>query len=328
MNLRPLLDALEELDRYPPSTEVRPAREQSLLAIGRFLETHIRSGQPFDLKAVHPNPLWHVFEERLHNAFLRARDKAPAPGVVRMHQAYSSGVIFQSRDRVVGVDVVPLRRVYGWEDRFKMTEHLADWLDALLITHRHEDHYDSELVRACLRAGTPVYMPEPLARTWKPTPLLNAVCDGDEWEVAGLRVQARTGIHVWRDEASAMPLCVYEMVWPDGLAVVHGGDVDYTKNLEKSAGLDIHAFFLPWRAPNALYEEGHHLQKAPLHEAVRMALDRLEPDVLFFEHCAELEHVYDGFPASFDMAFDLKRSLPVASELLFWGEWMDLPVSA
>ncbi len=325
MNLRPFLRSLEEVNRHPPSFDLNPAREKALLDIGRYLETHIRSGQPFDLKTVHPNPLWQVFEERLHDALTRARDMNLPPGACRMHQWYSSGVIFQTRDSVLGFDIVPMRRLYGWEDRFAQTEQLADWLDALFITHRHEDHHDPDLVRAMLKAGKPVHMPEALAQTWKESPCLMPVRHDDQWDVAAVRVHARRGIHVWRDDDRELPLCVYEVVWPDQRAIVYGGDVDYTKVLERSDDLAIDAFFLPWRAPNASYEEGHEQQIGPLHEAVQQALDKLNPAMLFYEHCAELEHVYDGFAASFDMALDLKKRLPVRSELLFWGEHIDLP---
>lgn len=325
MNLHPLLQSLDLLDRHPPSLKQDPARRQAMLDIGRFLETNIRSGQPFDLKAVQPNPLWQAFEERLRDALLRARDMVLPADAHRIHQWYSSGVVSQTRTGVLGFDIIPMRRLYGWEDRFGLTEQLADWLDALFITHRHEDHYDAELVRACMKAGKPVYMPELLASKWKDSPFLVPVRHDDQWETAGVRVHARTGIHVWRESESDLPLCVYEVTWPDGRTILYGGDVDYTKSLAHTEGADITAFFLPWRAPNARYEEGHERRMAPLHEAVQIALDRLNPAMMFYEHCAELEHVYDGFPASFDMAYDLKKRLPVASELLFWGEWMDLP---
>lgn len=328
MNLQPLVQALATLDGHRPSFRINRDREAALLAVGRYLEENIRSGQPFDLKTIHPNPLWRLFEERLHAALERIPAERPAPGAVRVHQGYSSSVLLDTGTQILGFDVVPLRRLYDWEDRFDMTGRLAELLDALFITHRHTDHYDVDLVRACLKAGTPVYMPEKLARTWNGSSALVPVADGRQWEMDGLRVHARAGIHVWRESIDDVPLVVYELLWPDHSAVVFGGDVDYTKQLERTQHAEVKAFFLPWRAPNASYEAGDPRQVAPLADAVRIALDRLNPSALFYEHCAELEHIYDGFPASFDMAFDLKKQLPVSSELLFWGEWMDLTISS
>lgn len=326
MNGQPLAQLLDQLDRHPPSYTVHPEREQTLLDIGRLLETNIRAGQPFDLKAIHPNLLWELLEDRLRAALDRIRHERAGPGVIRVNQWYSSGVILDVDAQLLGFDVVPMRREYDWPDRYDMTRQLAQCLDALFVTHRHHDHYDESLVRACLEEGTLVYMPEDLAQTWDgaatPVPV---GCD-QQWEMQGFQVCARAGIHVWRDTAEELALRVYELAWPDGTGIVYGGDVDYTKALERTEGLRIKAFFLPWRAPNALYEEGDARQVAPLHDAVRLALEKLDPAILFYEHCAELEHVYDGFPASFDMAFNLKKCLPVSSELLFWGEWMDIPV--
>ncbi len=328
MNLQPLVRTLDQLDHYPPSFEINPDREQAFLDLGRYLEANIRSGQPFDLTKVLPNPLWQLFEERLHAALGRLKDSRPAPDTLRVHQWYSSGIVLDTGTQVLGFDIVPMRRLYGWEDRFDQTGQLAEYLDALFVTHRHQDHYDIDLVRACLKAGTPVYMPERLARTWNGSPSLRSVVHNQQWEMGDLRVHARTGIHVWRESEDDLPVAVYEVRWPNDTAVVFGGDADYTKKLEKTDAVRVRAYFLPWRAPNALYEEGDARQVAPLHEAVQVALDRLDPAVLFYVHCAELEHVYEGFPASFDMALDLKKRLPVSSELMFWGEWMDLPVSS
>jgi hypothetical protein len=89
----------------------------------------------------------------------------------------------------------------------------------------------------------------------------------------------------------------------------------------------VRAFFVPWRAPNAAYEAGTP-DARPLTEAVQRAVDQLQPDTLIYEHCAELEHVYDGFPCSFDLALDLKQQLTTPSELLFWGESLDIAVGA
>ncbi len=93
MKIQPLAEMLDRLDRHPPSYTVHPERKQTLLDIGRFLETNIRAGQPYDLKTVQPNPLWELFEGRLCAALDRIRQDRAAPGVMRVHQWYSSGVI-------------------------------------------------------------------------------------------------------------------------------------------------------------------------------------------------------------------------------------------
>ncbi len=321
MTLAPLEIALQALDQHPPAFGRIPEREEALLEIGRFLENHIRAGQPYDLQTVHPNPVWDLMADRLHRVLDRAEQTpAPARGVM-LYQLYSSGMLVKGAGSVTaGFDIVPVLRTYGWEDVLGMTDRLADLLDVLFITHRHTDHYDRDLVRACLAHGKPVYIPAHLAGEWDGEENIRPMRHDDRFEVAGLRVHARKGIHVWRESMEEVPLIYYEVVFPCETRLVYGGDVDYTKDLEKTEGRDVDLFFIPWRAPNARYEEGHPEQTGELKEAVEGALWKIGPNALMYEHCAELEHIYDGFPASFNLALNLKRALPVSSELLFWGE--------
>jgi hypothetical protein len=326
--LTPLQHALDELGRYPPSLALQPERAAAFRRLGDYLEQHIRPGQPFDLRAVQPNAVWQTLEERLDDSLARIPLTPPPAGHWRLHQWYSSGVILDSGDALLGFDVIPLLRTYGWPDRFGLTERLATMLDALLITHRHPDHYDEALVQACLNVNTPVYMPAPLAAPWPDHVCLHRIAPDQTWILCdAIRVTAREGIHIWRDDAAAVPLCVYELTWPDGNALIYGGDVDYTRPMTASPDARVRAFFVPWRAPNAAYEAGTP-DARPLTEAVQRAIDQLQPDTLIYEHCAELEHVYDGFPCSFDLALDLKQQLTTPSELLFWGESLDLAVDA
>lgn len=325
MNLAPLIQVLDELDQWPPAPVPCSERATCFEGIARFLEANVRPGQPFDLKLVTPNPLWFLFEDRLSQALEHWLTlPRPTVGALRVHQWYSSGVLVDDGNLRLGFDLVPLRRIFGWQDRYNLTGRLADALDALFVTHRHEDHYDQELVRACVERNIPVYMPETLAHTWKAHACIVPVVHDQEWDLPGVHVHARTGVHVWRDDAESLPLCVYECAWPDHTAIVYGGDADYTQMPKPSAGLRIKAYFLPWRAPNARYEDGDDRQIGPLLEAVELGLQTICPEMMFYVHCAELEHMHDGFPASFNMALDLKQQVPIASELMFWGEYIDL----
>ncbi len=100
--------------------------------------------------------------------------------------------------------------------------------------------------------------------------------------------------------------------------------MDYTREFEKTPEQHVDLLFLPWRNPNRFYEDGHSQQMGTTLDAARVALERVAPSAVIYTHCAELQHVYKGFPASYDMALELKRALPVPSELLFWGEKLAL----
>lgn len=324
MNLQPFEQALAALDLSAPSFDADSMRALRFAQLADFLESNVRSGQPFDLKTVQPNPLWLKIEDRLDAALRQWTRSRPPEGMWRIHQWYSSGILIDTGALKLGFDIIPFIKVFGWEDRYQLASRLAAELDALFITHRHEDHYDPEMVRACLAQGVPVYMPAALAQSWKAIPGLHAVEPDTEWKLGDLRIRARTGIHVWRDTADDLPLCIYECRQSDGRAIVYGGDADYTKFPPLSDDTQVVVYFLPWRAPNAAYEEGDPRQIAPVHVAVELGLQHIQPAYLFYVHCAELEHLYDGFTASFDIALSLKERLPVRSELMFWGESMDI----
>ncbi|MFH0953176.1 MAG: hypothetical protein V1873_02475 [Verrucomicrobiota bacterium] len=331
MRIETFAKALAVLNAHPPRFEPQPARRDAFLRIGDFLEKSVRAGQPHDLKAKParaasplPSPVWQIVEQRLAKALREIEDADLPTETLQAWQMYNDGVIIRAGDVVLGLDVIPMPRFFGWPEPAGLTEKVAGLLDLLLVTHEHEDHYDRQLVGACLRLGKPVFLPEPLARDWGTDPNLFRAGHGGEVELDDLHILARRGVHVWRESADDVPVVYYEVACQKGFRFLFGGDADYTKGMEKTAGADLDLFFLPWRNPSELYEDGHPARIGTTLDAVNIAIERLAPRALLYEHCAELNHVYDGFTPSFDIALDLQRRLPVPSELLFWGETVRL----
>lgn len=327
MSLKPFVDALRILDRHPPAFAPSAARRDALLRIGAFLERSTRPAQAYDLKAAPPgavHPVWREIEARLARAIAGADAADLGRGQVSAWQMYNDGVVLRTGSVVIGLDVVPMPRCFGWPETPGLTEGLAGFLDLLLITHEHGDHYDRALVGACLRLGKPVLLPRHLARDWGTDPNLFPVGEGFELEIDDLHIRARRACHVWREDSDEMPLAVYEVACQEGFTFLFTGDADYTKDLAKSPGRKLDLLFVPWRAPNERYEDGRPEQVGSIFDALSAALRRLEPRALLYEHCAELDHVYGGFAASFDIALDLQRRISVPSELMFWGETIRL----
>ena len=115
------------------------------------------------------------------------------------------------------------------------------------------------------------------------------------------------------------------MTFPAGRTVVFCGDLDYTREFEKTPGRAVDLLVIPWRSPSARYEPGAAEQTAERKDAVQIALDRVRPRDLLYSHYAELGHVHDGLPASYGIAAGLKRAVSALSEFLFWGEALRLP---
>lgn len=323
MNMDAFKEQLKILDRHGPSFMNNAMREEAFLRIGEFFETTIREGQPFDL-AKNPNPVWEIIEARLLKALDEIDQPAADARTITLWQMYNAGVILRQGGVVFGVDVIPMLRTYGWAEPEGLTERIADRLDFLLVTHHHPDHYDRALVRACLDRDKPVALPEHLATEWPGRPTLRAISGGWATTWRDIRITARNAFHVWRDSMADVPLVYYELTLPGEYTLLFSGDADYTKAFEKTPEQPVHLLLLPWRNPNATFEDGHERQTHRTIDAVQMVCDHIQPAQILFEHYAELEHVYGAFPASYDMAVSLRQALQTPADWLFWGESVTL----
>ena len=323
MKFSHLEKAVAALTRHPPAFRANPARGAAFRDIGLFLETQTRADQPLDLKKT-ATPLWPFVHRRLECAMKEAAQANLAGNAVTAWQMYNSGVVVRTGEIILGLDVIPMPRFFGWPEPEGLTRRTAELLDALLITHRHEDHYDQALVRACLDLGKPVLMPGSLAADWGHDINLHGVEHGADIGLLDLHITCRQGFHVWRATMEELPLIYYEIVTPNGYTFVFSGDLDYTKVIEKTAGRNIDLLFIPWRNPHEKYEAGRPEQIGSTLDAVKIAIKTVQPRAILYEHYGELDHIYRGFAASYDMALDLKRALAVPSELMFWGEHISL----
>jgi L-ascorbate metabolism protein UlaG (beta-lactamase superfamily) len=315
--------AIKAIDGAQPTFGHQPQRTDAFLEMGAFFEQGIRPDQPFDL-AQNPNPVWQQIEQRLLTA-LDGIEQASSQDPPTLWQMYNSGVIVRCGKTVFGMDVIPMLRSYGWPEPDGLTQRIAGLLDFLLITHRHPDHFDAPLVKACLALGKPVLMPASLASQQKPPISLHSMEDGSEMTLHGVHLIGRSAFHVWRDTIEELALTYYEITLPNGYRMLFSGDADYTKVFSKTPNRKIDLLFLPWRNPNAAYEDGDPAQTGTTLDAVTIAINRIQPQHILFEHYAELEHVYQYYPASYDMVAQLQKDLPVPADWLFWGESCPLP---
>lgn len=318
------LEGLELLSRTRPQFAPDATRARAFRQIGRFLETQTRSGARYDLAS--PScPLWPTILDRLMRAVGEIQSAELRSDEVRLWQMYNHGAVIKSDEIAMGFDVIAMPRRFGWPEPTELLAAIARTMDVLFITHHHPDHFDRALVAECLRLGRPVILPGPLAAKLGYDPNVYPVEHGQKVELYDLKIRARRGIHVWRDSADEIPLVVYEVICQAGFRFVFGGDLDYTAsfgqgNLRPRPDL----FFVPWRSPNERYEPRKPTDVRPLREALSIVIRDLAPRALIFEHYAELEHVYDGLPASYELALALQEQLDLPSALLFWGESISL----
>lgn len=320
-----LTAAIAAIDDTAPSLARSVERASAFRLLGSVLDEYCGEGGAFDLHEVKPNPVWDAVSPRIEKAIDDAGTACePSPGA-KLWQLYNSGVLVSAGGQILGFDVIPMPRFFGWDEPEGLTDRIAKLLGALFITHRHEDHCDMTLIKACLRHGTPVFLPKSVADSCPPSPSLHPMEDGSEADIGGTHVTGRLGYHVWRENLNDPPLIYYEATLRNGFTLIFGGDVDYTKRFECAQGVEIDLAVLPWRAPNSRYEEGHEDQESTVLDALQIAAERVRPAALLHNHYGELDHIYSwGTGASYDMAIDLKQHCPTPSEVLFWGESLSL----
>lgn len=305
---------------YPPvpvlPDSASPEYFAQLLKFGDFLEQQTRPGNNYDL-STWPNPLWDKMQQRLEaglTSFLSARVN---PGQICMLQWYNSGILIKTAHGCLGFDLVPIPRYYGWPDPANLAEKLAGALDALLITHAHQDHFDKILVEKCVAMGKSVYSHPEVALAHNPA--ISACEDNEKIDFAGFSMVAHHGYHVWRENMSDVPLVYFEVICPEHFSFLFCGDADYTKAFACSQA-DLNTLFIPWRNPNSSFEEGHPQQTASTMDALHMAIARAKPKRIILEHYAELDHIYKGFTASYDLALNLIENSPVTTDIFFPGD--------
>ena len=318
------LERLEELigvlDQHPPGFVLDPVREQAFLGMDNFFESAVQPWQSYDLNR-EPNEIWQLIERRLFRALDETEAPAADPDALTVWQMYNMGLLVRAGDKVVGMDLIP---VSGGSPEF--LRRIAALVDVLLVTHPHNDHYSTPLIRACVQAGKPVFMSSSYARDWKGNPNLHPVDEYLEEDVAGINVVGRRGVHIWTRDRNAIHIVYYEVGFPSGRSVIFCGDLDYTMEFTRTPDHAIDLLVLPWRSPSWLYEPGESRQTADRPVAVQIAVERVRPRFILHGHYAELGHVYDGAPASYAVAAELKRTVPVQpAEWMFWGECLLIP---
>ncbi|NCB39134.1 MAG: MBL fold metallo-hydrolase [Erysipelotrichia bacterium] len=285
-----------------------------LVDFGHFLENAVRPGCLFDLKQW-PNLLWQKIEAAMLHGFETFLGTKVPVGEVLMLQWYNSGIFVKTAEKVLGFDIIPIPRYYGWPEPEGLTQRIATAVDALFVTHNHQDHYDYELVKACIGYKKPVLMHPEAAEVASGITMAES---GLKIRLGEITVTSHHGCHVWRHQPNEVPLAYFEVGCGSYFRFVFCGDADYTKGfLGVESQPDV--LFITWRNPGPEYEDGCSEQIATTSDAVNIAISELKPCRIILQHYAELDHVYRGFSASYEMAVELIDKLSLPTGIYFWG---------
>lgn len=96
-------------------------------------------------EAVRRQPILHFYETAFEKVKREIRDLPIAPGTAVMWLVYNMGYVVKTETTCFAMDL-----------HHRRSEELVPWLDFLLITHDHSDHYTPRLLDAFARSGKPV----------------------------------------------------------------------------------------------------------------------------------------------------------------------------
>lgn len=290
---------------------------RQLVEFGWFVENECRFGCRYDLVRW-PNHFWQKVETQML-AGLQQFLQNDSDGIT-MLQWYNSGILIKAAGKVLAFDLIPVPRYYGWPEPDGLTVRIAAAIEALFITHNHQDHYDEMMVKACNIAGKSVFMHPAAAQHGVE---IVKLADGASSKIGMITCTARHASHVWRSRPEEVPLTAFEVDFAGQYRIVFCGDADYTRGMEGvKPGVD--ALFITWRNPGPQYEDGHPEQTGTTLDAARLAVARFKPRRLILEHYCELDHVYKGFSASYELAISLIEKIRVPTSVHFWGDVVKL----
>jgi len=213
------------------------------------------------------------------------KTQTPKNGEVFLWLIYNMGYIVKTPNACFGIDI-PVRRA----------AELAPYLDFLLITHNHSDHFDTELVAAMQKQDKPVisnfinnsYMSK-IAR---------------EYKVKGVSITARPADHNAVAKNFVMTFEIDCGEDSGNISIFHVGDSCDYKQLAPQKSVDI---FIP-------------------HVAVGLDIPKcvntsIKPKLTLVSHCLELSHAVDKWRWSYDFCLNVCASCKNKHAVLpVWGE--------
>jgi Beta-lactamase superfamily domain len=219
---------------------------------------------------------------------------------------YNMGYVFKTFDACFAVDL-----------KFKGAERLADELDFLLVTHKHDDHRNDTLIKEMINHNKKV-----VTSFFKGSRIIEA----DKWnnlpekkreiKIKNIRIKIDIGDHHYNDpnERDNMLMFQIDCSTSDGMITIyHSGD---GSNIEKIKPDKPVTIFIP-----------HIAVGLPIEKTIQ----KIKPELTLLSHILELSHSNTPPNASrwsFNAAFSKVKNIKNESYcIMTWGERYLLPGS-
>lgn len=312
-------------DTYPPESGRWEHREAAFLALDRVFQDPELTGPggALDL-AADEGPIERLFERRLRRGVMHLLTPGADEGIFVI-PFYNMGYIVSVNGFRVGFDLkYPSRNdpySFGWDAEPDLEAALAGAVDALFISHAHADHADADIYGRVLEAGRPLVTPDTIAGAG---PTHVRLTDTVEFQLdvpaaaRDLRVRAHRSPHVYDSDDGIAHFC-FEVTFPGGFTLYHGGDLDYIRATPWS-GTFLDLLVLKAGGVSPEYDDANPDDRGDDEDAFRAGADSFRSGHILTGHIAELGHPVGGGRERFGTALACARAAAAPAAVLFWGE--------
>ena len=229
------------------------------------------------------------------NAIEEIRTTEVKKGMAVWH-LYNMGYVIKTPNACFGIDI-----------HCRDAEKLERYLDFLLITHQHHDHYSEDLLDTMIKAGKPV-----ITRGYKGSTIVKKA---REFNFGSVRVKIDIGDHHRHlPLLSTNNMLMFQIDCKDEdtcYTIYHSGDGNKMKKMKPDRKVDIYIVHVQLPMP------------------LIRAVNHINPGITLVSHVMELSHS-DKFPAPMRWSYDFayKKMEDIQEEkaiVLTWGERWLLP---
>ncbi len=317
-----------KINQYQPEILTKE-REGLLLEFDDFAFNHfpiLDDDHPLFAYSYLFSDLHKFYKLRFDKLYAEIKNTQVPDGQIKLWYVYNMGIVAKTKNLTIGFDLA-----HRWIN-FDIPQ-LADQLDILIISHPHQDHYDSSLVKRALNRGVAVVLPSGKIREEWRKPIRSDpkgkelkeifgnsehLIPMDEDETKVIKQAKITALAAEHGKGELSVPTRWFLVEVNGFTILHTDDAELigseTGEAFKKIPQSIDIFLMDIRAPNRLRE-----------------ISFLKPKIIIPLHHWEIFH---GRPRTIDEG-DFRKILSFKDEVyqqiptskvipMIWGESISL----
>jgi len=212
------LDTVQSiLSKYPPIAHDNSSRNMAKLLMDAVFHEHF---------AAYRKPAQQFFHARIEKVIKELEETEVLDGV-RIWKVYDMGFIARTKTVTLAFDLVS--GITSGSHDFAMNpdeiKRIVGQCDALLITHRHEDHAEMKVAEQFIELGLPVLAPE---EVWPDNPIHSKIIHperiAEKVQQLKLKKYSLEMIVYPGHQMKSIDNNVYLVKTPEGITLVHIGD--------------------------------------------------------------------------------------------------------